>query len=96
MPQHGRPDLRIERISKHGYEKENDKQQDVQAKDDVGDILQPPTVVGKVVEEDGRDSGTHIDAEPRRSEVSDNTSPAALIFAWFGIASRSAAMAVGR
>lgn len=49
MSDHGRPDLGPEGVAKNAYGEEADEEKDVEGEEDVGDVLQPCSVVWEVV-----------------------------------------------
>ncbi len=87
---HGAPDLGVQAVAEDADEEKGDKEDDVEAKDDVGNVLQPRRVVGQVVEEDRDDARAHVDGEPSiRSQLAfhglllSNHDRAVAVFGWF-------------
>lgn len=64
MENHGNPDFGIQRISKHAEGEKDAKEEDVEAKEDVRDVLQPLSVVGEVMQEDGDNACSHVYSKP--------------------------------
>jgi hypothetical protein len=53
------------------HQEKDGKHDHIKAEDDLSYPPEPSSVVRQVVEQDGRDTGTHVDAEECRSSVKD-------------------------
>lgn len=70
MANHSRPYLGIDRVAYDAYAEEEAEEEDVEGEDDVGYVLQPSSVVWKVVEEDRDDAGSCKGMRQPRSNFS--------------------------
>lgn len=58
------PNLRVHRVAKDADKGKEAKEEDVEAEEDVRNVLDPDGVVGEVVEEDGDDARAHVYGKP--------------------------------
>ena len=64
MADHRGPDLGVDGVAQDGNEEEHAEKEHIESEYDDGYPVEPCSVIGQVVEEDGYDAGAHIDREP--------------------------------
>ena len=60
----------IHDVSQDGDDEKDAEKQHVKREKDDGDPVQPAAIVGQGIEQDGHDTGAHVDGEPSRRAVS--------------------------
>lgn len=79
MANHSHPYIRIKDVPQDRNSQEKQKQKHVQTEYDDRKPVQPPAIVRKIVEKYRHYPSPHVDREPRRGEVSQDTPPPSIM-----------------